>query len=135
MAGLLRFVPLGLYACFAIRREPRLRALYVAVAVVVALWVLDAWVQVLTGWSLAGHAEAGAHLRHLRCGQSQARPDAGCASPFVLWVARERWGVPRSVAGRVRMLLGAGAAGRRALGWLCYALVVLAFAWREAGSA
>src|SRR5690242_479624 len=58
VAGLLRFAPLGLYACFALRRVARVRMMYVAVAVVIALWALDAWVQALTGWSLGGHAEA-----------------------------------------------------------------------------
>lgn len=133
VAALLRYIPLGLYACFAIRRAEKLRALYVAVAVVLAVWTLDAWVQALTGWSLAGRAEAerisgifGAH--NLKLG-----PALAVLSPFALWAARERWGRVGLLLAFVVMLGPVLLAGSRAA-WLCYALVALAFAWREARS-
>ncbi|MDE2316135.1 MAG: O-antigen ligase family protein [Xanthomonadaceae bacterium] len=133
VAALLRYLPLGLYACFAIRRQPKLEALYVAVACVLAWWTLDAWVQALTGWSLGGHAQAerisgifGA--RNLKLG-----PTLAVLSPFALWAARRRWGLPGLVAAFLLVLGPVLLAGSRAA-WLCYGLVALAFAWREASS-
>lgn len=133
VAGLLRYVPLGLYACFAIRRDSKLQALYVAVALVLALWTVDAWVQALTGWSLGGHAEAerisgifGAH--NLKLG-----PTLAVLSPFALWAARRRWGLPGLLLAFVLLLGPVLMAGSRAA-WLCYGLVALGFIAREAGS-
>ncbi len=133
VAGLLRYVPLGLYACFAIRRDSKLQALYVAVALVLALWVVDAWVQALTGWSLGGHAQAerisgifGA--THLKLG-----PSLAVLSPFALWAARQRWGRSGLLVAFVLVLGPVLLAGSRAA-WLCYGLVALGFAWREASS-
>lgn len=133
VAALLRYLPLGLYACFAIRRHAKLEALYVAVACVLAWWTLDAWVQALTGWSLGGHAQAerisgifGA--RNLKLG-----PTLAVLSPFALWAARRRWGLPGLVAAFLLVLGPVLLAGSRAA-WLCYGLVALAFAWREASS-
>ncbi|KGI76668.1 O-antigen ligase family protein [Oleiagrimonas soli] len=131
VAGILRYAPLGIYACFAIRRLPRLQVMYAACAVVVALWALDAWVQMLTGWSLGGHAAPqrlsgifGAH--DLKLG-----PVLASLSPFVLWAARERWkGLGLGLAWL--LLLGPILlAGSRAA-WLTFALVTLAFAALEA---
>lgn len=133
VAALLRYLPLGLYACFVIRGEHRLRALYVAIACVLAWWVLDAWMQALTGWSLGGHAEAerisgifGA--RNLKLG-----PTLAVLSPFALWVARRRWGLAGLAVAFLLMLGPVLLAGSRAA-WLCYGLVALGFAWREARS-
>jgi O-antigen ligase len=133
-AGLLRYVPLGLYACFAIRREGRLRALYVAIAVVVAAWVLDAWLQALTGWSLGGHAEAERISGIFGADNLKLGPTLAVLAPFALWAARERWGRAGLVLAFLALLGPVLLAGARA-GWLCYGLVGLAFAWREAGSA
>ncbi|MEW9573578.1 O-antigen ligase family protein [Rhodanobacter sp. Si-c] len=133
VAALLRYLPLGLYACFVVRGERRLQALYMAVACVLAWWVLDAWTQALTGWSLGGHAEAerisgifGA--RNLKLG-----PTLAVLSPFALWTAQRRWGWPGLVAAFLLLLGPVLLAGSRAA-WLCYGLVALAFAWREARS-
>jgi O-antigen ligase len=133
-AGLLRYVPLGLYACFAIHREGRLRALYFAVAVVVAVWVVDAWLQALTGWSLGGHAEAERISGIFGADDLKLGPTLAVLAPFALWAARERWG-RLGLASIFLVLLGPVLlAGSRA-GWLCYGLAGLAFAWREAGTA
>jgi O-antigen ligase len=133
-AGLLRFVPLGLYACLALRREGRLRVLYFAVAVVVGLWALDAWLQALTGWSLGGHAQAERISGIFGADNLKLGPTLAVLAPFALWSARERWGRPGLVLAFLALLGPVLLAGSRA-GWLCYGLVGLAFAWREAGSA
>ena len=134
VAGLLRFAPLGLYACFAMRRSDKLYALYVAVAVVVALWALDAWVQALTGWSLGGHAEAERISGIFGADNLKLGPTLAVLAPFPLWVAWQRWGARALVAASLVLLGPVLMAGSRAA-WICYALVALAFAWRAARSA
>ncbi|HTM27904.1 MAG TPA: polymerase, partial [Rhodanobacter sp.] len=94
VAALLRYVPLGLYACFAIRREHKLQALYVAIALVLALWCADAWLQALTGWSLGGHAEAQRVSGIFGADNLKLGPTLAVLSPFALWAARRRWGLP-----------------------------------------
>jgi O-antigen ligase len=133
VAALLRYVPLGLYACFAIRRERKLEALYVAVALVLALWCADAWLQALTGWSLGGHAEAQRVSGIFGADNLKLGPTLAVLSPFALWVARRRWGLPGLLFAFVLILGPVLLAGSRAA-WLCYALVALGFAWREARS-
>ena len=132
-AGLLRYVPLGLYACFAVRRESRLRALYGAVAAVLAVWAIDAWLQALTGWSLGGAAEAERVSGIFGADNLKLGPTLAVLSPFALWAARQRWGWRGLLPAFVLLLGPVLLAGSRAA-WLCYALVALAFAWREAGS-
>ena len=132
-AGLLRFVPLGLYACFVIRHEHRLRALYVAVAVMVTLWALDAWAQALTGWSLRGHAQAERISGVFGADNLKLGPTLAVLSPFVLWGARRRFG-HRGWLLALALLFGPILlAGSRAA-WLMYALGALAFAWHAVGS-
>jgi len=129
VAALLRYAPLGLYACFAIRREERLDALYNAVAVVLALWALDAWVQILTGWSLGGHAEPERISGIFGAGNLKLGPSLSVLSPFVLWAAQRRWGTKGVLLAFVFLLGPVLMSGSRA-SWLCYALVALGFAWR-----
>ncbi|HEV2680259.1 MAG TPA: O-antigen ligase family protein [Rhodanobacter sp.] len=133
VVALLRYAPLGLYACFAIRREYKLQALYVAVALVLALWCADAWLQALTGWSLGGHAEAERISGIFGADNLKLGPTLAVLSPFALWAARRRWGLPGLLLAFVLVLGPVLLAGSRAA-WLCYALVALGFAWREAGS-
>jgi len=133
VVALLRYAPLGLYACFAIRRERKLDALYVAVALVLAVWCLDAWIQALTGWSLAGHAEAERVSGIFGADNLKLGPTLAVLSPFALWAARRRWGLPGLLLSFVLVLGPVLLAGSRAA-WVCYALVALGFAWREARS-
>ncbi|RCS29215.1 O-antigen ligase family protein [Rhodanobacter denitrificans] len=133
VVALLRYAPLGLYACFAIRREQKLQALYVAVAWVLALWCADAWVQALTGWSLGGHAEAQRVSGIFGADNLKLGPSLAVLSPFALWAARRRWGLPGLLVAFLLVLGPVLLAGSRAA-WLCYALVALGFAWREARS-
>ena len=133
VAALLRYAPLGLYACFAIRREHKLQALYVVVAWVLALWCADAWLQALTGWSLGGHAEAERVSGIFGADNLKLGPTLAVLSPFALWAARRRWGLPGLLLAFALVLGPVLLAGSRAA-WLCYALVALGFAWREARS-
>ena len=133
VAALLRYVPLGLYACFAIRRESKLEALYTAVAAVLAWWCADAWLQAFTGWSLGGHAEAERISGIFGATNLKLGPTLAVLSPFALWTARRRWGVPGLLLATALLLGPVLLAGSRAA-WLCYVLVMLGFGWREARS-
>lgn len=132
-AASLRYAPLGLYACFAIRRTSKLHALYIAIAAVLALWCADAWLQALTGWSLGGAAEAERVSGIFGADNLKLGPTLAVLSPFALWAARKRWGLAGLLLAFVLILGPVLLAGSRAA-WLCYGLVALGFAWREAGS-
>ena len=128
VAALLRYVPLGLYACFAIRRAEKLEALYVAVAVVLAFWAVDAWVQALTGWSLAGRAEPERISGIFGAANLKLGPTLSVLSPFALWAARRRWGIKGLLIAFVLLLGPVLMSGSRA-SWLVYLLVGIGYAW------
>ncbi|QWT20058.1 O-antigen ligase family protein [Bacillus sp. NP157] len=134
VAGILRFAPLGIYTCFAMRRPGKVRSLYMATAVVVAIWVVDAWVQALTGVGLAGHSDPERLSGIFGRDNLKLGPALAACSPFLLWAAGERWGRRGLVIAYLITLGPILLAGSRA-SWLCYGIVGLAFLWREAGSA
>lgn len=133
-AGLLRYVPLGLYACYAVHGSRRLRGLYLALGVVLAAWVLDAWVQALTGWSLAGRSAPDRLTGIFGADNLKLGPALAVLSPFLLWAARARGG--RSVLALAMLaVLGPVLLSGARSAWIIYAVVVAAFLWREAASA
>ncbi|HTV85212.1 MAG TPA: O-antigen ligase family protein [Dyella sp.] len=131
--GLLRYVPLGLYACYALRGAQRLQGFYVAVAVVIAFWTLDAWMQMLTGWSLRGHAEPQRISGIFGADDPKLGPTLSVLAPLALWAARGRWGLP-GLIGAFLLLLGPVMLSGSRGAWICYGVVALLFAWREARS-
>lgn len=133
VAALLRYAPLGLYVCFAVRRHEKLSALYTAVAAVVAFWALDAWVQALTGWSLGGRAAPERLSGIFGAANLKLGPTLAVLSPFVLWVALQRWRLRGLLAAFMLLLVPVLLSGSRA-SWLCFALVAASFAWRVAHS-
>jgi len=133
VAAIIRFAPFGFYVCFAVRRESRARTLYLATGVIAALWALDAWVQILTGYSLGGHAEAQRISGIFGAGDLKLGLVLAVLSPFAAWSARERFGRTGLVVALLFLLGPILLAGERAA-WLMYALVVIACLWREAQS-
>ncbi|GGA47556.1 O-antigen ligase family protein [Dyella nitratireducens] len=129
----LRYIPLGLYACYALSSTSRLRDFYGAVAVVIAFWVLDAWMQMLTGWSLRGHAEPERISGIFGADDPKLGPTLAVLSPMAIWVARERWG-RRGLGIAFLLLLGPVMLSGSRAAWICFGLVTLVFLWREAGS-
>lgn len=134
VAGLLRYAPLGVYICFAVRRPGRLQALMLATAALVAVWTLDAWVQIVTGWSIGGHAAPERISGIFGADNLKLGPILAVMSPFVLWAARHYRGRIALAGAFVLLLVPVLMAGSRSA-WLMYALVGLAFAWRESRSA
>ncbi len=132
-AAYLRFAPFGVYVCFAVRRPARLHALCLATGIVVALWALDAWVQALTGYSLGGHADAQRISGIFGAGNLKLGPVLASLSPFVLWVAKRRFGRAGLIAAMLFLLVPILLAGSRAA-WVTYGVALLAFFWVEARS-
>lgn len=131
--GLLRYLPLGIYACFALRRERRLDGLFLAVAAVLALWTLDAWMQALTGWSVAGRAPPLRISGIFGADNLKLGPTLAVLSPFGLWAAQRLWGWKGLALAALLMLGPILLSGARAA-WIIYGVVVLAFAWQQARS-
>jgi len=131
VAALIRFAPFGCYVCWIVRDESRLRALHLFTGVLVALWALDAWVQILTGYSLGGPAEALRISGIFGAEDLKLGPVLAVLSPFVLWSARTHFGRVAAVVALLFLLGPILLAGERSA-WLMYALVALVFLWREA---
>jgi O-antigen ligase len=131
--ALLRYLPLGLYACCVLRGTARVHGFYLAVALVIALWVLDAWMQMLTGWSLRGHAEAERISGLFGADDPKLGPTLAVLSPFALWAARRFRGLRGLVAAFVLILGPVLLSGSRSA-WIAFGVVVLVFIARETGS-
>ena len=131
VATLLRFLPFALFMALALRGADWTR-LTAGAAMIVVLWLLDAWVQAFTGYSIGGAMSAerlsGVFGTNLKLG-----PVLAVLAPFVFAAAQRQWGA-RGIAGAFLFQLPPILlAGSRA-GWLMFALVTLAFAWRAARS-
>ncbi|QAU24143.1 O-antigen ligase family protein [Dyella sp. M7H15-1] len=131
--GLLRYVPLGVYACYVVCDQSRLHAFYLAIAVVIAFWMLDAWMQMLTGWSLRGHAQLERISGIFGADDPKLGPTLAVLSPFALWAARERWRQGGLLIAFLLLLGPVMLSGSRAA-WICFGLASLIFLWREVGS-
>ena len=131
--ALLRYLPLMLYAAWALRGEGRVRALTTAVATLAALWTADAWIQALTGWSLRGAPEPHRLTGIFGAGDPKLGQVLAVLAPFLFETVRRRFG-RRGLGLAFLFLLGPILlAGSRAA-WITYAVVTLAFLWREAAS-
>lgn len=127
---LLRFFPFAAFVCIGLRGAAAWPRLLDACAMLVVLWLLDAWVQILTGYSLGGAMSSERLSGIFGAGNLKLGPVLAVLSPFVFAAARARFGRRGLIAMFVFQLVPILLAGSRA-GWLMYALVVLAFAWRE----
>lgn len=126
----LRFLPLGLYALLAVSTPLRQKQLRDAIAVVVAVWLIDAWVQALTGLSLGGAAEAERLSGLFGADNLKLGPVLATLSPFLLLAARDHWGRLGLSLAFAFLLVPVLLAGSRA-SWLALALVALVLLWCE----
>jgi O-antigen ligase len=131
VAALLRFFPFALFACLALREEQRLTA---GIAAVVTLWLLDAWVQLLTGYSIGGAMSSERLSGIFGAGNLKLGPVLAVLAPFVFVAARAQFGWRGLLVAFVFQLMPILLAGSRAA-WLAYGLVSLVFAWRETRTA
>lgn len=130
VASTLRFLPFAVGVGWALRDAawwPRLNA---AIAVVLGLWLLDAWLQAMTGFSLGGPADPERLSGVFGAGNLKLGPVLAVLSPFALAFARERGGARGLVLAFVAVGVPVLLSGARSA-WLAYALVGLVFAWRQ----
>jgi hypothetical protein len=130
VAGILRFLPFALFAVLRLRDIALWPQIECATAMIVVLWLLDAWVQLFTGNSIAGPMEAERLSGIFGAGNLKLGPVLAVLSPFVLNAARARFGTRGLIVAMVFMLMPILLAGSRAA-WLMYGLVVTVFAWRQ----
>jgi O-antigen ligase len=129
----LRFLPFAAFACLALRDAKAWPRIVDAVSAVVVLWLLDAWVQVFTGYSISGVAETERLTGIFGAGNPKLGPVLAVLAPFVLTAARESFGRRGLIVAFALLLVPVLLAGSRAA-WIMYALVVAVFVWREARS-
>jgi hypothetical protein len=130
VAGLLRFLPFAVFAVLALRDAALWPRLIAGAAAVVVLWLLDAWVQIFTGYSLAGPMSSERLSGIFGAENLKLGPVLAVLSPFVFWAARARFGWRGLAVAFVFQLMPILLAGSRS-GWLMYGLVTLAVLWRE----
>ena len=130
VASTLRFLPFALFAVWALRDATRWASVTSAIAVVVALWALDAYVQMATGFSLGGAAEMERISGIFGAGNLKLGPVLAVLSPFVLLDARARFGRRGLALAFVFLAAPILLAGSRAA-WISYALVGVVIAWHE----
>jgi O-antigen ligase len=133
VASTLRFLPFAVFAVWALRSPRVWGAVTLAVAVVVSLWIIDAYVQMVTGYSLGGAAEAERLSGIFGAGNLKLGPVLAVLSPFVLLAARERFGWRGLAVAFVFLGVPILLAGSRAA-WVMYALVCVVLAWRQTRS-
>ena len=133
VGGLVRFLPFAIFTCLALRDARLWPRITLAIGAILALWLLDAWVQAFTGYGIAGASDPDRLSGIFGAGNLKLGPVLAVLSPFVLAAARERFGRIGLIVAFVFALVPILLAGERS-GWLMYVLVVLAFVWREARS-
>lgn len=131
VASIVRFLPFAVFVVWALRDPRQWKAVIATVAAVVSLWVIDAYVQMITGYSLAGAAEAERLSGIFGAGNLKLGPVLAVLSPFVLLAARDLLGWRGLAIAFVFLAVPILLAGSRAA-WLMYALVAVVVAWREA---
>ena len=127
---LLRFLPFAVFACLTLRDTRNWPRVIQAIAAIVMLWLIDAWVQALTGYGIAGAAEKERLSGIFGAGNLKLGPALAVLSPFVLVEAREIW-VRRGLVIAFVFLLGPILLSGERAAWLIYALVTGVFLWRE----
>lgn len=129
----LRFLPFALFVAWALRKVESWVPLRDAIAAVCALWIIDAWVQFLTGYSLGGAPELQRLSGIFGADNLKLGPVLAVLSPFFLLAARERAGRWGLLLAFVAILVPILMAGSRAA-WLSFALVTMVLGWRETQS-
>lgn len=129
-ASALRYLPFGLFIVAGLSGRSEVRGVLLATAAVMLIWLLDAWVQMVTGYGIAGAAERERVAGIFGADNLKLGPVLATLSPFLLLAARARWG-RFGLAGAFLLLVGPILmAGSRAA-WLSFALVCAVLLWRE----
>ncbi|MGA9422021.1 MAG: O-antigen ligase family protein [Rhodanobacteraceae bacterium] len=130
VAASLRFLPFALFAVVALSAHWIWRPLIAWIGIVVLFWVLDAWIQMLTGFSLGGAAGPERLSGVFGADNLKLGPVLAVLAPFVLLTARARYGRGGLAVAFMVLLVPVLLAGSRAA-WVSLGLVVAMIAWQE----
>lgn len=129
VAAQLRFAPFAVFAAAAVRTTAQWQWLLRASALLLLVWVLDAWVQAFTGVSLGGAMESDRLSGIFGADNLKLGGAVAALSPLLLAFAQQRFGL-RGVFAAGLLLAGVILlAGARAA-WLVYALVLVGWCLR-----
>ena len=129
-ASALRFLPFALFIVAGLSNFRSLRGVLLATAAVILIWLIDAWVQMATGFSIAGSAEHERLAGIFGADNLKLGPVLATLSPFLLLSLRARlgrWGLVLAFVALVGPILMAGSRAA----WLSFALVCAILLWRE----
>ena len=129
-ASALRFLPFALFIVAGLSNLRSLRGVLLATAAVILIWLIDAWVQMATGFSIAGSAERERVAGIFGADNLKLGPVLATLSPFLLLALRARFGRIGMALGFVALIGPILMAGSRAA-WLSFALVCAILLWRE----
>ncbi|MGB4859315.1 MAG: O-antigen ligase family protein [Dokdonella sp.] len=129
-ASALRFLPFALFIVAGLSNLRSLRGVLLATAAVILIWLIDAWVQMATGFSIAGSAERERLAGIFGADNLKLGPVLATLSPFLLLALRARFGRLGLAFGFVALVGPILMAGSRAA-WLSFALVCAILLWRE----
>ena len=129
-ASALRYLPFGLFIVAGLSNLRSLRGVVLATAAVMLVWLIDAWVQMATGFSIAGSAERERLAGIFGADNLKLGPVLATLSPFLLLAARARFGRIGMALVFIVLVGPILMAGSRAA-WLTFALVCAILLWRE----
>lgn len=129
-ASVLRYLPFALFIVAGLADSRALRGVLLATAAVMLIWLIDAWVQMVTGFGIAGVAERERLAGIFGADNLKLGPVLATLSPFLLLALRSRFGRIGLVVGFVILVGPILMAGSRAA-WLSFALVCAVLLWRE----
>jgi O-antigen ligase len=128
----LRYLPFLWLAAIAVSQQHGRRIVFIGLGVIAMLWVLDAVVQSLTGWSLGGANSSDRLSGIFGADNRKLGLVLATLSPFALEAAIEKfhatgWIMTALIFGAVILLAGARAS------WLVYGLVLIFSGWQRIG--
>lgn len=129
VASQLRFAPFAVFVAATLRSAAQWRWLLAASAMLVAVWVLDGWVQALTGSSLGGPMTSDRLSGVFGAGNLKLGGVLAALSPLLLAWAQRRFGLAGVFVAGVLLAGVILLAGARAA-WLVYLLVLAGFCIR-----
>lgn len=128
----LRYLPWLLFMAQVLSAPAQRTRAATGLGLVIALWVADALVQAVSGWSLSGPALADRISGLFGADNLKLGPTLASLAPFALLWAQRRWGVRGLWLLAIPVTAAVLLAGARA-GWLSHALVLAILLWRSAG--
>ncbi len=127
----LRLLPIAIVAAWALGDVEWRERVVVVIAAIIAIWTLDALVQGVVGVGLRGRMESDRVSGIFGNSNLKLGPILAILTPWPLHLALERWGRRAAVAVWVLTAIAVLLAGTRG-GWVAFAIVSVAFAWRLA---